>query len=87
MNQHMLNKIIVSLLCTALVALSGFVFNANSRIALLEMHSAQQDGLARENQENFRKLDESISRLNTVLSILNDRLAMDGKRIVIPSDR
>lgn len=85
MNQFMLNKIVISLLCTALVALSGFVFNANSRIAVLELHALQQDGLARENQENFRKLDESIGRLNTILSILNDRLSRDGKRIVIPT--
>ena len=83
----MLNKIFISLFCTAIVALSGFTFNANSRIAILEMRAAQQDGLARENQSNFRKLDDSISRLNTVLSILNDRLARDGQRITIPTGK
>lgn len=81
----MLNKIIVSLVCAALLSLSGFVFNANSRIAVLEMHSTQQDSLAKENQQNFSKLNESIVRLNMMLSILNDRLSRDGKKIVIPT--
>lgn len=86
MSQTIFNRIFVSLFCAAAVAMSSFIFNANSRLALLEAHSTQQDGLAKENQENFRKLDESIGRLNTVLSILNDRLSRSGQKIVIPSE-
>lgn len=85
MSQSTINKIFVSLFCSAVIALSGYLFNVNSRIALLELHSTQQDSLARDNRENFRKLDESISRLNTVLSVLNDRLARSGREIVIPT--
>lgn len=86
MSQTIINRIFISLFCAALISLSSFIFDANSRIALLEAHSMQQDGLAKENQDNFRKLDESIGRLNTVLSILNDRLSRSGQKIVIPSE-
>lgn len=85
MSQSNINKIMISLICSAIIGLSSYLFNMNSRVAMLEMHSAQQDLIARDNRENFRKLDESISRLNTVLSILNDRLARSGQQITVPT--
>ncbi|BCM78093.1 TPA: hypothetical protein ACGR4R_003089 [Aeromonas veronii] len=79
------NKVVTGLLTTSIVALASFVFDANTRIAVLESHAASQNAVANENRENFRKLNESIARLNTVLTVLNDRLARDGKSVAMPS--
>jgi hypothetical protein len=78
------NSLITGLLSAAIVALASFVFDANTRIAVLESHAVTQDATANENRENFRKLNESIARLNTILTVLNDRLARDGKSISMP---
>lgn len=80
-----INKVITGLLSAAIMALSSFVFDANTRIAILESQAASQKVVADENRENFRKLNESIARLNTVLTVLNDRLARDGKQVAMPS--
>lgn len=73
------NKAIFGLLATALVALSSFVFDANTRIAVLESQAETQMAVANENKENFRRLNEGIARLNIVLTVLNDRLSRDDK--------
>lgn len=79
------NSLIIGLLSAAIIALASFVFDANTRIAVLESHAVSQDATANENRENFRKLNESIARLNTILTVLNDRLARDGKSVSMPN--
>ena len=80
-----LNKVVTGIMTASILALASFVFDANTRIAVLESHAASQNAVANENRENFRKLNESIARLNTVLTVLNDRLARDGKSVAMPS--
>lgn len=76
-----MNTVVTGLLTAAILALASFVFEVNTRIAVLESHAVSQDATANENRENFLKLNESIARLNTILTVLNDRLARDGKSV------
>lgn len=80
-----LNKVVTGILTASILALASFVFDANTRIAVLETQAVSRKVTDDENRENFRKLNESIARLNTVLTVLNDRLARDGKSIAMPS--
>jgi hypothetical protein len=74
-------KVVTGLLATSVVALTGFVFDANTRLTVLESQAQTQLTISNENKENFRRLSEGIAQLNIVLTVLNDRLTREDKRL------
>lgn len=73
------HKVVMGLLATSVVALTGFVFQANARVTVLESRAETQLVAMNENKENFRRLNDGIAKLNTVLTVLNDRLTREDR--------
>lgn len=71
--------IVQALVVAAVVALGSYLFESNSRIAVLETTSKMQTSGINSNSVYIRQLDITISKLNTTLTLLNDRLRRDEK--------
>lgn len=71
---------IQAVMVASILALSSFLFQANSRIAVLETKTEIQGLGIQTNTTYINKLNQAIADLNVTLMVLNERLKNEDSR-------
>ncbi|MGI1988674.1 hypothetical protein [Shewanella glacialipiscicola] len=69
-----------AVMVASILALSSFLFQANSRIAVLETKTEIQGLGIQTNTTYINKLNQAIADLNVTLMVLNERLKNEDSR-------